>query len=252
MAAGVSGLELLLERREFDTTSDVGIVLTFAQKLIENIYASVLDYKTLIDSNWHNLYCPRADWAKFCKIAIFLLTVRQYISELGENARTANPDGYYNMLKDALEKQELYILEDEDEIIGAMIMNNECIESYDSVPWQIDAPPEKVSIIHAFGVTPAMHGKGAAKVMIENAFELAHAKNQAAIRLDALAHNIPAQKFYSKSGFTHVQTLKMYYEDTGWTDFKLYEYVLCHIPVCRYPSNSTSLNLLKKPPNQLS
>lgn len=130
------------------------------------------------------------------------------------------------MLKDALKNQELYLLEDEDAIIGAMIMNNECIDSYGSVPWQIDAPPEKVSIIHAFGVTPAMHGKGAATVMIENAFKLAQAKNQAAIRLDALAHNIPAQKFYSKSGFTHVQTLKMFYEDTGWKDFLAYEYLL--------------------------
>lgn len=102
-AAGVSGLELLLEKREYQTLTDEGIILTFAQKLIENIYASVLDYKTLIDSNWHNLYCPRADWAKFCKISIFLLTVRQYISELGEKAKTANPDGYYNMLKDAIE-----------------------------------------------------------------------------------------------------------------------------------------------------
>lgn len=102
-AAGVSGLELLLDKREYQTLTDEGIILTFAQKLIEKIYASVLDYKSLIDSNWHNLYCPRADWAKFCKIAIFLLTVRQYILELGEKAKTANPDGYYNMLKDALE-----------------------------------------------------------------------------------------------------------------------------------------------------
>ncbi len=102
-AAGVSGLELLLEKRTFETTTEIGIILTFAQKLIENIYASVLDYKSLIDSNWHNLYCPRADWAKFCRITIFLLTVRKYISELGAKAKTANPDGYYNMLKDALD-----------------------------------------------------------------------------------------------------------------------------------------------------
>lgn len=100
-AAGVSGLELLLEKRKFDISSSVGIILTFAQNTIESIYSSVLDYKSLIDSNWHNLYCPRADWAKFCKIAIFLLTVRQYISELGAGAKTTNPDGYYNMLKDA-------------------------------------------------------------------------------------------------------------------------------------------------------
>lgn len=102
-AAGVSGLELLLENRKFEIDTPIGIVLFFAQKLIENIYASVLDYKSLIDSNWHNLYYPRADWAKFCKIAIFLLTVRKYISELGETAKTSNPDGYYNMLKDAVE-----------------------------------------------------------------------------------------------------------------------------------------------------
>lgn len=101
-AAGVSGLELLLEKRGFETTTPTGIVLCFAQKLIENVYASVLDYKSLIDSNWHNLYLPRADWAKFCKISIFLLTVRKYISELGEQAKAANPDGYYNMLKDAV------------------------------------------------------------------------------------------------------------------------------------------------------
>jgi hypothetical protein len=102
-SAGVSGWELMLEKREFEIDTPIGIVLSFAQKLIENIYASVLDYKSLIDSNWHNLYYPRADWAKFCKIAIFLLTVRKYISELGETAKTSNPDGYYNMLKDAVE-----------------------------------------------------------------------------------------------------------------------------------------------------
>ena len=104
-AAGVSGLELLLEKRKFELTTSAGIILAFAQKIIENIYSSVLDYKSLIDSNWHNLYCPRADWAKFCKISIFLLTVREYISELGTKAKKGNPDGYYDMLKDAASKK---------------------------------------------------------------------------------------------------------------------------------------------------
>ncbi|MCW5197944.1 hypothetical protein F1Z41_04650 [Clostridium perfringens] len=41
--------------------------------VIESIYASVLDYKSLIDSNWHYLYCPKDEWAKFCKINIFFM-----------------------------------------------------------------------------------------------------------------------------------------------------------------------------------
>lgn len=101
-AAGVSGLEFLLENPEINTATSYGIVLRFAQLLIEDIYASVLDYKALIDSNWHYLYNPSSDWAKFCKIAIFLLTVHQYITELGDKADKYNPDGYYNMLRTAL------------------------------------------------------------------------------------------------------------------------------------------------------
>ena len=101
-SAGISGLELLLEKHEFDLMTPVGIILSFTQSIIEEIYASVLDYKSLIDSNWHNLYYPSSDWTKFCKISIFLLTVRQYIYDLGSGIDTSNPLGYYNMLKDAI------------------------------------------------------------------------------------------------------------------------------------------------------
>lgn len=100
---GVSGLEFLLENPTIDISTPFGIVIRFAQLIIENIYASVLDYKLLIDSNWHYLYSPSSDWAKFCKISIFLLTVRQYIMDLGNKANISNPDGYYNMLKKALD-----------------------------------------------------------------------------------------------------------------------------------------------------
>ncbi|XME02134.1 hypothetical protein QYZ88_015870 [Lachnospiraceae bacterium C1.1] len=101
-SAGVSGLELLVEKHEISNNSDVAIIQQFAQGIIEDIYASVLDYKTLIDTNWHSLYCPKSDWMKFCRISIFLLTVREYISDIGKKAQRDNPDGYYNMLKDSL------------------------------------------------------------------------------------------------------------------------------------------------------
>ena len=101
-SAGVSGLEFLLENPPISLTTPYGVVLQFAKILTEEIYASVLDYKNLIDTNWHYLYNPSSDWAKFCKISIFLLTVRQYITELGERADKYNDNGYYNMLRKAL------------------------------------------------------------------------------------------------------------------------------------------------------
>ena len=103
LSIGVSGLEFLLENPSIETDTPFGVVIKFAKLLIENIYSSVLDYKQLIDSNWHYLYNPSSDWTKFCKISIFLLTVRQYIFGLGNKADKSNPNGYYNMLKKALD-----------------------------------------------------------------------------------------------------------------------------------------------------
>ena len=101
--AGLIGLEYLLDMQEPDTTVFEGKMIKFLQNIIEEVYAVVLDYKSLIDSNWHYLYSPKSEWAKFTKICIFLMTVREYIKSKGER-RSENPQGYYDVLKKAMDK----------------------------------------------------------------------------------------------------------------------------------------------------
>lgn len=108
-SSGLAGIEYLLEKRKADIATDEGIVLRFAQCIIESIYASVLDYKSLIDSNWHYLYCPSHEWAKFCKINIFLLTVHEYILNQSEEINLTSKKGYYDDLKNALDKKQFEI-----------------------------------------------------------------------------------------------------------------------------------------------
>ena len=43
------------------------------------MFSEALDYQALIDSHYRYLYKPHAEWAKFCKISIFLYTARNYI-----------------------------------------------------------------------------------------------------------------------------------------------------------------------------
>lgn len=101
-STGLAGLEYVMENKKVELNSDVDLLLSFSRNVIETIYASVLDYKTLIDSNWHYLYCPKDEWAKFCKINIFLLSVREYIiGQLGDIA-SIKPNGYYHDLLAAL------------------------------------------------------------------------------------------------------------------------------------------------------
>jgi len=62
--------------------------------------------------------------------------------------------------------------------------------------------------------------------MVEYAIENCKNNGIKAIRLDVLASNRPAQKLYTTMGFICMNTIQLFYEDTGLTDFLLYELVL--------------------------
>ena len=44
-----------------------------------------------------------------------------------------------------------------------------------------------------------------------------------AVRLDILGTNTTAEKLYTGCVFQFVQAKIMFYEDTGWTEYKMYE-----------------------------
>lgn len=107
-SVGLSGLEYLIDNKEIAIEDDNSALLAFINNIVENIYASVLDYKTLIDSNWRYLYCPIEEWSKFCKISIFLLTVKDYIqSQL--SITEISEDGYYHDLATYIKKNKIKI-----------------------------------------------------------------------------------------------------------------------------------------------
>src|SRR5699024_12272286 len=63
-------------------------------------YCQSIDYQGLIDSHFRYLYSPSSHWAKFSRIAIFLHTVRRYIStqiNIDDEIINEGP-GYYHDL----------------------------------------------------------------------------------------------------------------------------------------------------------
>lgn len=100
---GHTGMELVLEGRPspvhgHSPLADAMFQLAFA--ILEDIYARVLDYQALIDSHFRYLYNPRAHWAKFTRISIFLHTVRRYIVSFEATGaeRLRDGPGYYHDL----------------------------------------------------------------------------------------------------------------------------------------------------------
>lgn len=128
-------------------------------------------------------------------------------------------------LRESIQHEELHIGLLKKEIAAAMVLDHRCNEEYKKCNWQINAEDSEITMIHVLGVHPRFGGQGLAKQMVSKALDIAGNSGQKAVRLDVLGGNLPAEKLYPAMGFKYMDTVKMYVEDTGWTDFKLYEYV---------------------------
>lgn len=124
-------------------------------------------------------------------------------------------------LQSSIERGELH-LAISDGIVGAMIVNREPNEAYAAIHWPTDT--DKALIIHALGTAVSQMRHGVGKALVREAVRLARADGQRVIRLDVLEGNEPARRLYLGAGFRFVERTTMFYEDTGWCGFELYEY----------------------------
>ena len=131
-----------------------------------------------------------------------------------------------DFLNDSIRNGELFIAEEDEMIIGAMVLNHRFHDEYRKIQWPTRAEDTEVIVIHALGVRPSHRGKGSAKQMVRFAVDYARKNRHKVIRIDVLKGNRNAKKLYSGMSFRYLHTLPMFYEDTGWTDFELYEYPL--------------------------
>ena len=128
------------------------------------------------------------------------------------------------MIQDSIDKEDLYVLVDGDEIAACVIANDEKVDGYSDAPWQIDS--DEVIVLHVLAVHPDCRGKGLARRLVENVIEQERNAGKKALRLDVIENNTTAEKLYQKLGFQYVQTKTLYYDVVGKMTFKLYELVL--------------------------
>lgn len=129
-------------------------------------------------------------------------------------------------LRESIASGELYVGELDGQIAACMVVNQKCNDGYDKIRWTANLNRDEYMVIHALGVHPDFVGHGLAKKMVQAAISVAKGAGMKAIRLDVLSGNLPAEKLYEGQSFKKLQTVPMYYEDTGWTNYGGYELVL--------------------------
>lgn len=121
---------------------------------------------------------------------------------------------------------ELFLAELDGVLTGCMVLNHAYNDGYAAVTWAADVPDAQLLVIHALGVHPAFARRGIAQRMVQYAIGTARPQGCRALRLDVLGGNVPAERLYTGQGFARRGTVRMFYDDTGWTDYGLYEYLL--------------------------
>ena len=104
----------------------------------------------------------------------------------------------------ALERGDLFVLEEDGRILGSGIINQLQVDVYESAPWKYQAPDEQVCVLHTLVISPAARGKGYGREFIRfyEAYALRHGCLE--LRIDTNELNLAARAMYRKYGYQEI------------------------------------------------
>ena len=126
-------------------------------------------------------------------------------------------------IQNSLSNGELYTLTENNILYACVVLNSNHNEGYEGCPWSIICDASDILTPHALAVAPEQQGKGIGKIVVENILNIAKLENKKAVRLDVLGACKTAEHLYTSCGFHFVEAKDMFYEDTGWTEYKMFE-----------------------------
>lgn len=127
-----------------------------------------------------------------------------------------------NAFLNDFERDELYVLELDDTLIGCITISTFMDEEYDTISWLTE---NKNNIyIHRLAVHPNQQGKGYAQKLMTFSEEFAKKNNFLSVRLDTFSQNQRNQKFYEYRGYKRLGNI--FFHKQSEHPFYCYELVL--------------------------
>ena len=109
------------------------------------------------------------------------------------------------VLEQDISRQSLFVIQDGDIIIGAMVLNEHQEPEYGDMSWE--HPAESVLVVHRLCVYPNSQGQGVASRLMDFAEQHAESGGYEAIRLDAFTMNPAAVSLYERRGYRNAGTV---------------------------------------------
>lgn len=104
----------------------------------------------------------------------------------------------------ALDRNDLFVAEEGDQIVGAGIINQIQVDVYADAPWAHAADARKVCVLHTLVISPHAAKKGYGTQFIRFYEEHARAHGWNELRIDTNARNTVARALYKRLGYREI------------------------------------------------
>lgn len=121
-----------------------------------------------------------------------------------------------------IELNQLWVLKDDDKIIGSIVISSIIDEEYKTVDWL--TPTDYNCYIHRLAVHPEYQGQGLAQQLMTFAENYAKEHKFASIRLDTFSVNARNNRFYQKRGYQKLGNI--FFQKQSEHPFHCYELTL--------------------------
>ena len=104
----------------------------------------------------------------------------------------------------SLERDDLFVMEEDGEIIGAAIINQVQVDVYANAEWHYPAADEQVCVLHTLVISPKAGRKGYGKAFVAFYEDYARENGCPYLRMDTNERNVNARALYRKLGYTEI------------------------------------------------
>ena len=104
----------------------------------------------------------------------------------------------------AWQRGDLFVLEEDQDILGAAIINQIQVEAYKGAPWEYEASDEKVCVLHTLVIDPAAGRQGLGRAFVGYYENYAREQGLMELRMDTNAVNQRARQMYRKLGYREI------------------------------------------------
>ena len=103
--------------------------------------------------------------------------------------------------RQALSRDDLFVLEDSGSIVGAAIINQTQVDAYSGGPWAFDAEDAEVMVLHTLVIDPDAAGHGFGKQFVAFYEDYARKNGCKVLRMDTNSRNARARAMYARLGY---------------------------------------------------